>query len=208
MDKGFWQERSESADSARFSPSGTWENTFASLSASAPLDRDGRGLPAVLAAVDGRWSNCRVYLDVPATFATDDNVIISLASRSASIWHIVAEAPVSAMALEPFVNATRLRGIGLTGSGMAGSSWRIQARSKVRFRGTATAPTGRVELELWGTESPHVAAQGALGASLAHGGYADRTIETRGAQLMLWNAELGKWLPAACDTSGRLIVAP
>ena len=70
-------------DSIPFSPSGTFSCPFINLPFVAPLNPDGarddRGAPFELGGVVGRWSNCRVYLDLPATFAAGDDVAFSRA---------------------------------------------------------------------------------------------------------------------------------
>lgn len=214
--KNFWRDVSSQTLPAAFSPSATFSNQIAAIIAQPPIDADGarggRGLNQSLSTVDGRWSNCRVFFDVPQELATDENGVATLWARSETIWSIVAECPFSAMGLQPYNIAApepRIKGVGLSVSGLACASLRVSVRVKTSVIGPDPAtPIGYCELELWGTQSPYGIVQGALGASLAHGGYADRPLEPRLALMGGYNAADGVWYPVAVDESGALVSSP
>ncbi len=221
-EKGFWQGLSPNLDAAPFSPSGKFSIPLLAVMATPPLNPDGRvdgrGVNQPVGEAPGRWSNCRVYLDVPQSFAADNSVLFTLWADTQGVSTIVAEAPVSAMGLELYQTGSpvpRLRGVGLGGSGMPGISWRVTARSKTDFVafvgdptiGGPTWPLGTVALEVWGTESPLGLVQGAPGASLAAGGFKDNAVTAYASELLGWNAAGGVWLPVAVDTSGNLVTS-
>ena len=159
-----------------------------------------------------------MFLDVPQSFAVLDDVLFTLWADTQGVSTIVAEAAVSAMALEAYQVASpvpRLRGVALGGSGMPGIRWRVTCRSKTDFFafaedpaiGNPVWPLGTVALEVWGTESPLGLVQGAPGASLGHGGYKDNPVTTYAAEGLGWNAANGVWLPLSVNAAGNLTTA-
>jgi hypothetical protein len=220
---GFWQSLAVNLDAAPFSPSGKFQIPLVSVMAVPPLNpdgrADGRGVDQAVGEAPGRWSNVRVFLDVPASFAVLDDVLFTLWAVTQGVPTIVAQAAVSAMGLEAYNVASpipRLRGLALGGSGMPGISWRVTCRSKSDFfafvddptPGSPTYPLGTVALECWGTESPLGPVQGTPGASLGHGGLRDVPVTVYGSELLGWNAESGVWLPVAVSLLGELVTTP
>jgi len=219
---GFWQPLAANLDAAPFSPSGKFSIPLVNVAAILPLNPDGRvdgrGVNQDVGEAPGRWSNCRVFLDVPQSFAVLDDVLFTLWADTQGVSTIVAEAAVSAMALEAYQVASpvpRLRGVALGGSGMPGIRWRVTCRSKTDFFafaedpaiGNPVWPLGTVALEVWGTESPLGLVQGAPGASLGHGGYKDNPVTTYAAEGLGWNAANGVWLPLSVNAAGNLTTA-
>jgi len=219
---GFWQALAANLDPAPFSPSGKFSIPLVTVAAILPLNPDGRldgrGVNQDVGEAPGRWSNCRVFLDVPASFAALDDVLFTLWADTQGVASIVAEAAVSAMGLEAYQVASpvpRLRGLALGGSGIPGIRWRVTCRSKTDFFsfaedpaiGNVVYPLGTVALEVWGTESPLSVVQGAAGASLGHGGMRDNAVTTYAAEALGWNAAGNVWLPVSVNPAGNLTTA-
>lgn len=219
-DPRFWRgEQAESVDSEPWNRSGKFTAQVDSVYVQLPLDpdgaRDGRGVTTTLAEVAGRWSQIRVYVDCQAgMLGNSDNpgLLLTLWGKADAVPTVLAEAPLEACNLQAYqtanANGGRVRGLALAASGQAGLSFYVTARTARNYVGTSANPQMRISMQVWGTEGDMGMAQGALGASLAAGGYRDTTVPAQGAMMMGYNASLGVWLPLAVDNEGRLVVAP
>ena len=219
-DPRFWRgEQAESVDSEPWCRSGKFTAQVDSVYFLPPLNPDGlrdeRGVAKTIAEVAGRWSQIRVYVDCQAgMLGNDDNpaLLLTLWGKADAVPTILAQAPLNACNLEAYQTANadggRVRGIALAASGQAGLSFFVTARTGRNYVGTSDSPMMRISCQVWGTEGDMGMAQGALGASLAAGGYRDTTVPAQGAMMMGWNAVAGVWLPIAVDDEGRLVVAP